>query len=254
MLKQKIRHGDPTLGLFVRTPALQVIETLGNCGLDFLALDAEHAVFSLSDLDRCMLAARSVDIPVLVRLVEATPAAVLQVLDMGAAGIIVPHVGSANAARAAINACRYQGGARGFSGQHRAAGYGSTSMKEYCEASDESIIVIAQIEDADGNANVAQIAAVDELDAIFIGRADLSISLGCMSIDDDTVVAATENILAVSRANNMSCGIFIPSPDSLDSFRDQGANLFIIGTDQSLLVNAASSIVADFRESTENPA
>ena len=125
-LKQSIRRGDPTIGLFIRTPALQSIEIHANSGLDFVVLDAEHAAFGTGDLDRCILAGRSIDLPVLVRLRDPSQAAILQVLDMGAAGIMLPHVGSTSYARIALEACRYDKGSRGFSGQTRAASYGVT--------------------------------------------------------------------------------------------------------------------------------
>lgn len=245
-LKKAIRQGKPTLGLFVRTPALQVVEALSNSGFDFIALDAEHAAFGTSELDRCIFAGRAVGMPVLVRLRGRQPAAILQVLDMGAAGIILPHVDSVKAATTALEACRYQNGCRGFSGQHRAAGYGATPAGEYRKASDESVIVIAQIEDRAGYANVTDIADVNELDALFIGRADLAVSLGSTDIDDNDVVSATNSILAAGKKAGKTTGIFLPTTKEIKDFHGKGASLFIIATDQSLLINAAINVVQEF--------
>ncbi len=217
-LKNAIRQGKPTLGLFVRIPALQVVEALANSGFDFIVLDAGHAAFGTSELDRCILAGRAVGMPVLVRLRGRQPAAILQVLDMGAAGIIVPHVDSVKAATTVLEACRYQNGCRGFSGQHRAAGYGATPAGEYRKASDESVIVIAQIEDRAGYANVTDIADVNELDALFIGRADLAVSLDSIDIDDISVVTATSSILAAGKKAGMTTGIFLPTTKGSKSF------------------------------------
>ena len=249
-LKESIRAGNPTLGLFVRTPALQVVEALGQSGVDFVVLDAEHAPFDIAALDRCILAGRSVGMPVLVRLGNPLAANIQQVLDMGAAGIIVPHVGSANAARAAIQACRYDNGSRGFSGQHRAAGYGAIRGADYRKASDAAVIVIAQIEDAQGHANIAEIAGVEELDAVFVGRADLAVSMGRDDIDDAAIVAATDSILSAGKITGMTTGIFLPTPQEIGKFRDQGASLFMIATDQSLLVGAARSVADEFTSVT----
>jgi 2-keto-3-deoxy-L-rhamnonate aldolase RhmA len=249
-LKQSIRRGDPTIGLFIRTPALQSVEIHANSGLDFVVLDAEHAAFGTGDLDRCILAGRSIDLPVLVRLRDPTPAAILQVLDMGAAGIILPHVGMAITARIALEACRYDNGSRGFSGQTRAAGYGDIAGSEYRKKSDESIIVIAQIEDEEGFSNVAELAALDELDALFVGRADLAVSLGADNIDDDMIVEATRKILAAGKKSGMTTGIFLNSPDDVENYQQQGASLFIIATDQSLLIDAARSVTTEFRRVT----
>jgi 2-keto-3-deoxy-L-rhamnonate aldolase RhmA len=249
-LKTAIRDGKPTLGLFVRTPALQIIEALGVTGLDFIVLDAEHAAFGIGELDRCILAARSVAMPVIVRLGDPRPAAILQVLDMGAAGIIVPHVGTTNAARIALEACRYKNGSRGFSGQHRAASHGAIAAAEYRKASDESVIVIAQIEDEEGYANVAELAAMTDLDALLVGRADLAVSLGNGDIEEEAIVTATERILAAGKKTGMTTSIFLSSASEISRFREQGASLFFIGTDQSLLIGAAQQVVSEFANTT----
>jgi 2-keto-3-deoxy-L-rhamnonate aldolase RhmA len=249
-LKTAIRSGVPRLGIFVRTPAVQTVETLARSGADFLVLDAEHAPFGVTELDHCILAGRSVGIPILVRLADARPDKILQVLDMGAAGIIVPHVGSAKSVHATIDACLYDKGSRGFSGQHRAAEYGAMPGTRYRKASDESVITIAQIEDASGLENINEIAAVDDLDAVLVGRADLAVSLGCDDVLDSEVVAATDTILDAGRSAGKTTGIFLPVPQGIDAFRKRGVSLFFIATDQSLLIDAAVHVSRQFRKAT----
>lgn len=250
-LRQSIRNGQPTLGLFVKTPAMQIVEALAGSGFDFVALDAEHAAFGTAELDRCVLAGRSVGLPVLVRVREMAHAAILQALDLGAAGIIAPHLQTAEQAEHVVAACKYEGGTRGYSGMHRAAAYGAIPASELKRASDDSTIVIAQIEDAPGLENIAAIAAVDSLDALFIGRADLAVSLGAKSIDDTAVERAVDKALAACRQSGKSVGIYLPSADEAAAFREKGANLFIISTDQALLVKAAASLARRFRERIE---
>lgn len=239
-LKAKIRAGDPVLGLFVKTPAMQVVEILASTGVDFLVLDAEHAPFSAHDLDCCLLAARAGGMPALVRVGDAPPANLLQVLDMGAAGVVIPHVQSAQGANAAINATRYSGN-RGFSASTRAAGYGVMSVDDFREASDKSTIVIGQVEDGEGVANVDEIAAVDTLDAIFIGRADLSVSMGADAVD-----GAVEKICAAGKSAGRTVGMFLPSLDEAPGFRDKGVSLFAISTDQALLAGGARRLADEF--------
>ncbi|MFQ6005893.1 MAG: HpcH/HpaI aldolase/citrate lyase family protein, partial [Woeseia sp.] len=246
-LKEAIRNGQPALGLFVKTPSSHLVESLAGSGLGCVVLDAEHAAFGTAELDHCILAGRSIGLPMLVRLREATAAAILQVLDMGAAGIIAPHVHSAEQAVDIVAATRYENGTRGFSGAHRAAVYGAMPADEFKKASDESTIVIAQIEDSLGLKNVDAIAAVDALDALLIGRADLSVSLGAKSIDDDSVVQAVDNILAACRQDGMSAGIYLPTLDECKGFRTKGVNLFFISTDQALLNDAVSALARDFK-------
>lgn len=240
-LKGKIRAGTPVLGLFVKTPAMQVVEVLAACGLDFLVLDAEHAPFGPRELDSCLLAARAGGIPALVRVGYATPANLLQVLDMGAAGVVIPHMQTAEGASHAIDATRYSG-SRGFSASTRAAGYGTISAKEFREASDRSTIVIGQVEDVAGVDNIDEIAAVDLIDALFIGRADLSVSLGAEAVDD-----AADKICAAGNAAGRTVGMFLPSLGELQIQRDKGVTLFAVSTDQALLASCVRSLADDFK-------
>lgn len=240
------------LGLFIKIPAIQVVESLAMAGLDFVVLDAEHAAFGSSELDRCILAGRSVGLPVLVRLRESTPAAILQALDMGAAGLVVPHVTSAAQAEKIVAATRYEGGTRGFSGMHRAAGYGTIAVDDFKAASDKSILVIAQIEDAAGVENIAEISAVDGIDALLIGPADLAVSLGAGNPGDPAVQQAVDTILAMAAAVGMRSGIFLPDTEKTSAYRNKGASFFIIATDQNLLVNAAGKIATEFKSLNGN--
>lgn len=249
-LKNAIRDGKPVVGVFIRIPAVQAVEIHAASGLDFVVLDAEHAAFGTRELDHCILAGRSVGLPVLVRLRDASAEAILQVLDMGAAGIVLPHVGSTITARIALDACKYKDGSRGFSGQTRAAAYGALPASEYRDASDAAVIVIAQIEDEEGCANVAELAGMQELDALFVGRADLAVSLGADSINHESVVAATRKVLSAGKKTGMTTGIFLPTNDDLALFQEQGASLFMISTDQGLLMDAATKVSADFRRVT----
>ena len=197
-LKQSIRRKEPVLGVFIRTPAMHIVEYMGRAGVDYVALDAEHGSFGSEDLDRCILAAHSVGIPVLVRVRETTAASVLEVLDMGASGIIAPHVKSAEAARQLISYCRYSG-SRGFSGSSRAAGYGAMDGAAFRKESDQSIVIVAQIEDSEALKDLSAIAAEDDLDALFVGRADLAVSLGVDGQGDPKVIHAVDEILQTGR-------------------------------------------------------
>ena len=245
-LKKAIREGAPTLGLFIKTPAVQVLEVLADKGLDFVALDGEHAPFGSDDLDRCIMAGRSVGLPVLVRVREATPPRILEVLDMGAAGVIGPHIESVEQARRLAAACRYSSGSRGFSGLTRASGYGALPPDQHRKVSDDSVIVIGQIEDAAGVAAVDEIAAVEELDALFIGRADLAVSLGVSSLTDPAVADGVAKVLAAGETHGRATGLYLPGVEECAQFQGQGASLFIISSDQNLLMNSVAAMTAAF--------
>ncbi|WP_259276329.1 aldolase/citrate lyase family protein, partial [Raoultella terrigena] len=130
-------------------------------------------------------------LPVLVRVPYPRAAAVQQALDLGAAGVMVPHVDDARIAAEVVRAARYgQGGARGFSNSSRAGGYGARGMAEHLRASDAHTTVIVQIESAQAVAEASAIAAVPGVDCLFVGPADLAVSLGAQGLDDPRVADA----------------------------------------------------------------
>jgi len=169
------------------------------------------------------------------------------VLDMGAAGIIAPHICSADDAEQAVAATRYRDGARGFSPSGRSGAYGAIPAAEYRALSDQSVIVIGQTEDAEAVEQAAEIAAVAALDAMFIGRADLSVSLGVDAVGDPKVGEAVDALCAAGKAAGKATGIFLPSADDVPRFRAQGVSLFIVATDQSLLRGSANAMAGAFR-------
>ncbi len=250
-LKDRIRAGEPVVGVFVKTPAVQAVEIVAGSGVDFVALDAEHAPFDFSAVDRCILAGHASGTPVLVRVPSAESEMILQVLDLGAAGIIVPHICSAEDAERAVAATRYRGGRRGFSPSGRSGGYGVMPAADYRAASDDAVIVIGQIEDAEAVPQVAEITTIDSIDALLIGRADLSVSLGVDAIADPAVGEAVETICAAASAGGRPSGMFLPNAQDVPAFRRKGVSFFIIGTDQSLLKGAARTMTDAFKSALD---
>ncbi len=96
--RQRLLSRVPLAGTFLKTPALQLIEVLSQSDLDFVCLDAEHAPFDRSAIDACCAMGRALDFPVLVRVGDGSAREILQALDCGAVGIVVPHVDSATKA------------------------------------------------------------------------------------------------------------------------------------------------------------
>ena len=146
-LKARLAAGELILGTFVKTPSPIVVEVLALSPLDCLCLDAEHAPFDRAAIDACVLAARAAGMEVVVRVPSAAPEHLLNALDCGATGVVVPHVRSAEEAHAVVAACHYGAGGRGYAGSSRAAGYTSVPMSQHRANSAARTVVIAQIED-----------------------------------------------------------------------------------------------------------
>ena len=213
-----------------------------------MVLDIEHAPLSVEQTDHCILAARSAGLPVLVRVDGLYPNVIQRALDMGAAGVIVPHIRSAEESRVAIAATRYFGDNRGFSADHRAANYGRIETTTYRQWSDTASIVIVQIEDAVAVERIEEIAAVPGFDALFIGRADLAISFGVTEAHNAQVEKAVSSISQSCLSAGRSIGVFLLSVSDLPSAAAKGTSLFFIGSDQSLLKTSAKGLVSEFKQ------
>jgi 2-keto-3-deoxy-L-rhamnonate aldolase RhmA len=242
-LRERLKAPEPVFGTFIKTPTHHVIEIAGLAGLDFVALDAEHAPFSANALDVCLLACAAAKIPGIVRISDASPASVLQALDLGAAGVLVPHISSREQAEAVVAATRYRGGMRGFSNSPRAGRYGRTAMSEHRASSDESVAVIAQIEDPQAVDRADEIMSTPGIDAVLIGRADLAVAYGVDSIDTPVIENAVRNVLLAAGRSGIPCGVAVSTAAEVRGFIDMGVRFFVVGSDQSVLLRGWTSIV-----------
>jgi 2-keto-3-deoxy-L-rhamnonate aldolase RhmA len=231
----------PTLGTFVKTASPHVVEVLGTTTLDFVCVDAEHAPFDRATLDLMVMAGRAAGIRVFIRIAEVNPAIVLSALDIGAAGLLVPHIDSADQARAVVAMARYRDGARGFSSSPRFAGYGSLGMKEALRIGDEAQ-VICQIESPEAVDAVDDILAVPGVAGIFVGRADLALAMGLDSPRDEKVLAATTRVLAAAKQAGKIAGMHVAGNAEREQFAALGADWFVVSSDQTLLRAAAAAI------------
>ncbi len=244
--RDRLRAGELLSGTWIKTPHPHVVEVLSFSSLDCLVLDAEHAPFDRATLDVCILAARAGGKTVLVRPASASDEHILNALDCGADGVILPHIRSAAEAEAAVKACHYVRGGRGYAGSSRAAGYTTKGMAGH-RADAKAITVIAQIEDVEGVDNIDAIAAVPGIDALFIGRADLTIAYGAETPDDAVVIEAVDRIVAAGKAAGRTTGMFLGRVGDVGSWREKGASLFILGSDHDFLLQGAAQLAEAVR-------
>ena len=246
--KSRLRTGDLLVGTWVKTPSMIVTEVLAGTDLDVICLDAEHAPFDRGVLDACLLATRANAMPALVRVPSAEPHQILNALDLGANGILVPHVCTAGEARAAVNASFYWPGGRGYAGSSRAANYTRRKMSEHIERSNATTSVIAQIEDREGIDNIEAICAVEEVDCVFVGRADLAVAYGVESASAPEVISASERVCAAARAAGRTVGMFVPDRKELPKWRALGVSLFLLESDHTFLLRGAADLAAAVRD------
>ncbi|MBW3097166.1 HpcH/HpaI aldolase family protein [Pseudohoeflea coraliihabitans] len=240
--RDKLRGKQPLLATFVKTPHPNLIEVIGASGFDFLVLDGEHAPFERASIDLCVLAARAVDCPVIVRVPDGSPATILAVLDSGAAGILVPHVDTSEQAKAVVAAARYERG-RGFAGTTRAAGYGQRSLAQHRREADSEVTVMCQIESPRAVGNASAIAEIEGVDALFVGRADLAVATGEDDFHSPEVTTMTQRVLALP---NVATGLYCAPGEDAARWMSAGASFAVTGSEHALIQSGAALLRAGF--------
>ena len=230
----------------VTLPSPAVAEILANAGFDWLFIDGEHGPLDAAEI-LAILQAVDHRIPCIVRVPAADEVAIKRVLDLGAAGIIVPQVNTAEQARYVVNAARYAPeGQRGV-GIARAHAYGP-KFQEYVQTANETTAVIVQAEHALAVDNIEAIIGVQGIDAVLIGPYDMSASLGKMgAIDDPAVTTAIDRVTTVCRNSGVALGYFGVTADAVEPWVKRGYNLLVAGTDTLLLGTAANSTAKALR-------
>ena len=239
--RDRLVDGQPLIGTFLKTPSPIVAEVLSRSALDVFCIDAEHAPFGRLETDLCIAALRAAGRPSLVRIPNDSATEIRSALDSGASGILVPHVNSAAQAEAIVKAAHFGEGGRGYAGSPRAAGFTTKSMASHIADSRKQTTVIVQIEDLAALPHVAQIAAVEGVDALFVGRADLAVAMQ-KNVSDKAVIATVRDICAAGRSTGTVVGMFTPDMDEIPGWREAGTSLFLLSSDQSMLLAGANAL------------
>lgn len=239
--RARLSAGERLLGTFLKTATGHATEILAGAGFDFVVVDAEHAPFSRSDIDLLMLAARAAGIASVVRVASADEAHLQTALDCGAAGVLVPHVASAETLTGVVSACRYTDGLRGFSNSPRAGEYGARGFADHIANADASTSIIAMIEDPEALPRLDDIFQTPGLTAAFIGRGDLSTRLGAPSVSDPAVEAVVAQITGAARRHGVPLIAHVGSGGDPDiaRLRQAGVSGFLVSSDQGLLRQGA---------------
>ena len=184
--RSTLAAGKTAIGAVVTLSDLAVSECAGDCGLDFVWIDSEHAPHTLDSIKGHIISCRGTGCAPFIRVCANNPGILKPILDMAPAGVIIPMVNSAEEAEAAVAACRYPPrGIRGC-GVRRAIRYGSDDLFEYLKLSDSEPLVIVQIEHINAVRNLDAILKVPGLNSICVGPCDLSGSMGLLCQTEDT--------------------------------------------------------------------
>lgn len=244
--RERLTSRAAMMGTFIKTPSAIAAEVLALSKLDVITIDTEHAPFGRLELDACIAALRAADMPALVRVADDSAKEIRNALDCGATGILVPHVTTAAQAAAIVRASRFGDGGRGYAGSPRAANYTTRPMADHIAASNEQTAVVVQIEDIVALDNVAEIAAVDGVDCLYVGRADLAVGMN-KPVSDKNVIATVQDICAACEDAGVAVGMFTPNLDELPDWQTRGASLFLLSSDQSFMLAGANALAESIR-------
>lgn len=244
--KQALAEGRQQIGLWNSLPGPLAAEVVASCGFDWVVIDTEHAVTDIPDTLGMMQAMAAWPVSVVVRPANNDTVLIKRCLDLGAQTLIIPYVQNADEARAAVAAMRYAPrGVRGVAGMTRASGFGL--VEGYAIRAEEELCLIVQVETLEALGQIEAIAAVDGVDGLFIGPADLAASMGHPgNLSHPDVVAAIEDGVGRIVAAGKPAGILTLSPEFADRCIAWGTRFTAVGMDISLLTGAARSLAARF--------
>jgi 2-keto-3-deoxy-L-rhamnonate aldolase RhmA len=232
-LKEKFKQRNITIGSWITFSDPSVAEIMANAGFDWLAIDMEHSGLSINQVQELIRTIDLCNVPALVRVTENNQDLIKRVMDMGALGVIVPHVNSKEDALKAVNAVKYPPyGNRGI-GLSRAQKYGY-DIEKYSKWNQENSIVIIQVEHIEAVDNFEDIMNVEGVDGFIIGLYDLSGSLNCIGdFDNPKVKKSLEKVFSLSKKNKYLIGQHVVKTDQKEIIGKvkKGVKLIGFGTD-----------------------
>ena len=245
--KATLASGSTQYGLWLGLTDPVCIEIAAGAGFDWLCLDAEHAPHGGQTLLAGLQAAAAYPGHLMVRVPVGEVAVVKQALDLGAQTVVVPMIETVEHASLMVGAVRYPPrGVRGIgTAVARAARW--NRMHDYVRRADEQTCLIVQIESVRGLENLDAIAAVEGVDALFIGPADLAASLGHPGDPaHPDVRAAMRRAFGAIRAAGKACGSISPDETTAREYVAEGCNFVAVGIDTTLLANATTQLARRF--------
>ncbi|MEJ1967418.1 MAG: aldolase/citrate lyase family protein [Rhizomicrobium sp.] len=245
-LREAWAEGRAVTNVWLSLPGALATEILAHQNWDSLTVDLQHGQSDFAAMCAMLTAISTTDTVPLVRVPWNNPGDINRVLDAGAYGVICPNIDTAEQCEAFVSACRYAPAGTRSVGPKRAMLYGGS---DYLACANATILTMAQVESARALANVRAIAAVKELDVVFVGPSDLGLSLGRTPGADQTdpvVVEAIDAILAAAKAAGKRAAIYCKSVDYAQAMIAKGFDFVVVTSDEALL-SAGAALAARFR-------
>lgn len=245
--KSAIKAGHLQIGLWSSLCSTIAAEIIGDSGFDWILFDTEHSPNELPNVLGQLQAVQAGTVTPIVRPAWNDPVLIKRLLDIGAPALLIPFVQNAQEAAQAVAACRYPpAGIRGITASGRASRYGR--IPDYLKKADDEICVLVQIETETALHRLEAIAAVDGVDGVFIGPADLSASMGHIGnpLHPDVQIViqeAAQRLAAIGKP----AGILAASEADVRRYIEWGYRFVAVGSDLGLLAKGADELARTFK-------
>ena len=250
--KKQLRAGQPKLGLFLNAHSPTIAEQLAHSGYDWLLVDTQHGPMGYEKLSAMLSGIANGGAKSMVRVGGYSDRpGIQQALDLGADGVLIPYINSAEEARQAVSCTKYPtAGTRSVYFPQRSMN--KAGLLGYAGNANNNLIVALQVETADCIKNMTEIAAVPGVDILFLGQNDLCMSMGLYEkyefpnmYTSPELGAATDNLVAEARKNGVILGLFLFGTARVGEFLDKGFTFISIGNDLHHVLTQAGAYVND---------
>ncbi len=253
--KRQLRAGTPKYGLFVNSHSPTVVEQLAHSGYDWMLIDTQHGPMGNEKLSAMLAGVANGGAKSMVRVGGyADRIGIQQSLDMGADGVLIPYINTAEEARQAVSCARYPtAGTRSVYFPQRSMN--KRGLLGYAGAANDNVVVALQVETADCIKNMDEIAAVKGVDMLFLGQNDLCMSMGLYEkykfpemYTSPELAEATNKLVAAARRNDIILGIFLFGPSRVGEFLEKGFTFMSLGNDLHHMLTQTGAYVKELEE------
>jgi 4-hydroxy-2-oxoheptanedioate aldolase len=248
-VKAGLKAGKSYIGTFAKIPDPSVVELFSICGFDYFIIDNEHSQMSKESMLSLLRASDISGIVPIVRVRENSRAQILQALDAGGLGVMVPETSTAEEVKHVTDSALYAPeGCRGYTASSRAAGYGSMDAAEYARKANEHVMTIVYCETLKGIENLDEMLAVPNLDVMWIGPMDLTQALGVTGQPKHPKVqAAMDDIIARCKKAGVAVGTISGDAETTKDLLSRGVQLIGLSSDQAMILNAGKRFLKEIR-------
>ena len=245
--KHALKAGQAQIGLWSSLSSNYTVEVIAGAGFDWILLDCEHSPNDLESLLTQLQAAAPYPAAPVVRVPWNDMVTIKRVLDIGAQSLLVPYVSTAEEAKAAVAHTRYPPkGVRGVAGTTRATRFGR--VKDYAKRAHEELCLLVQVETEAALGNIEAICAVEGIDGVFIGPADLHASMGYTGeVANPKVKPMMDDAIRRIRKAGKAPGILTPNEADARHWLECGALFVAVGADVGILARGAEALAAKFK-------